>query len=57
MASGGDGVMGAQKRDMQLRDNQIFVVTLIANQRRRFPSSIVTVVLAAYPSPGRVTFI
>src|SRR5438270_9147700 len=33
MASGRDGVMGAQKRDMQLRDNQIFVVTLIANQR------------------------
>src|SRR5947199_5982877 len=33
MGAGRDGVMGAQKCNMQLRDNQIFVVTLIADQR------------------------
>ena len=32
MALGRDGVMGAQKGNMQLRDNQILIVTLVADQ-------------------------
>src|SRR5438132_14371170 len=39
MALGRDGVMGAQKGNMQLRDNQILIITLVADQR----SSIVFV--------------